>query len=634
MGWYLQECIARLSMLFPGASLSWQYGPALAGTHLGVMMDVVYAALSSTGPVLDKNEDSIGFWQPETSDELLVRGSIAALADGVGGHGNGDLASRLAVESALAKFKTASLQIPRKQWISEIFSAANTQVFNQGLQIQAGARMATTLTVTMFNNNDVIIGHVGDCRVFHINGREIRCLTSDHSYVAMQRKLGLITEQEARGSNLRSMLMRTVGQEMTLSPDIFTVFVHPRETIVQCSDGLHVCVTESEIFEVVSKTEPDEACRRLIELAVRRGTDDNLSVQVIRVKAIEQVAYHRGLPYIVKGTSQMSNDVQAGEILDERFKLEAVLGRSGMATIFKATDQQTKNTVAIKVPLMQYESDPAFFSRFEREEEIGKSLDHPYILHIVPVGSKSRPYLVMEYLQGQTLGSLLRSIKRLSIKDSLRIASRLCDALDYMHRRRNNIVHRDLKPENIMICNDGSLRIMDFGIAKACGMRRITFGGFSPTMGTPDYMAPEQVKGQRGDERTDIYSLGAILYEMVTGAAPYEGHNAYLIMNARLLGDPPAPRKLNPDIPPEVEEIILHALERDPKNRFSSAAEMKEELDSLGKVCLTNRAARLKPVITPAPWSHWAKMVLFYVLGPVLLAILGFVILISLQHKQ
>jgi serine/threonine-protein kinase len=151
------------------------------------------------------------------------------------------------------------------------------------------------------------------------------------------------------------------------------------------------------------------------------------------------------------------------------------------------------------------------------------------------------------------------------------------------------IVHRDLKPENVMLCRDGSLRIMDFGIAKAAAMRRLTFAGFSPSMGTPDYMAPEQVKGKRGDERTDIYALGAILYEMVTGNAPFEGANPYLIMNARLVGDPIAPRIRNSHVPPEVEETILHAMERDPRDRYQTAAEMKADLDHPDQVALTGR---------------------------------------------
>src|SRR6202043_3177196 len=172
----------------------------------------------------------------------------------------------------------------------------------------------------------------------------------------------------------------------------------------------------------------------------------------------------------------------------------------------------------------------------EREEEIGRALDHPGILKIVPVDPKerSRPYLVMEYLEGQTLDEVMQQAKPRPEADALRLVSRWCDAIGYMHE--HGVIHRDLKPQNVMLCNDGSLRIMDFGIAKAAASRRITFGGFSPTMGTPDYMAPEQVKGQRGDARVDIYSVGAVLYEMVTGHRLFEAETDYERMNARLVG--------------------------------------------------------------------------------------------------
>jgi serine/threonine-protein kinase len=209
---------------------------------------------------------------------------------------------------------------------------------------------------------------------------------------------------------------------------------------------------------------------------------------------------------------------------------------------------------------------------------------------------------------------LLREKKKLSVAEALRICSRICEALEYMHRPEINIIHRDLKPDNVMLCSDGTIRLMDFGISKSV-LRKITFAGLAQNpLGTPDYMAPEQVKGRRGDARTDLYCLGAMLYEMTTGQVPFTGDDTYVIMNARLVGDPVAPRQLNAEIPPEVEELILHALARDPGDRHQSAAELKRELDNPSAVRITGRNLRLNAA---EPWK-----VKLSVLQPTLLAIL------------
>ena len=305
----------------------------------------------------------------------------------------------------------------------------------------------------------------------------------------------------------------------------------------------------------------------------------------------------------------MSREVEVGEVLDGRFHITGVIARSTTATIFKATDIKTGLLAAVKVPFMQFESDPNFFARFQREEAIGRELDHPFILKVLPVADKSRPYIAMDYLEGQTLARLLHSVRPLPVADALQIARRICQALDYLQRR--DVVHRDLKPDNVMLCDDGSIRLMDFGIARTAGVRRLTFHA---TMGTPDYMAPEQVRGKRGDARTDIYSLGAMLYEMVTGSVPFPGDNPYVAMRARLVGDPVAPRKLNDQVPPAVEEIILHALEPNPEDRYPTAAALQADLEAPETVALTGRHERLRP---PALWK-----VRLRVLPAVLLAVL------------
>jgi serine/threonine-protein kinase len=296
-----------------------------------------------------------------------------------------------------------------------------------------------------------------------------------------------------------------------------------------------------------------------------------------------------------------------------------------MATIYKAFDTKENHTVALKIPHMQYESDVSFFSRFQREADIGHILNHPNILkYYDPDPNQSRPYIVMEFLEGRTLAQVLNEVKPFPVDDALQVAARIADALDHMHQK--GVVHRDLKPQNIMILKDGALRIMDFGIARATDMRRLTFVGFTPAMGTPDYMAPEQVKGKRGDARTDIYSLGAMLYEMVTGVLPFEADNPFMVMNARVTGDPKAPRKVNPAVPVEVEELILHAMERDPRKRFQTAKEMKAQLEDTSLVKVTGRHHHLRePKVWSAQW-HSARLGILCSVGTVVFFALMFLL--------
>lgn len=304
-----------------------------------------------------------------------------------------------------------------------------------------------------------------------------------------------------------------------------------------------------------------------------------------------------------------------------------------MATILKAEDTACGDAlVAIKVPHLEYESDPLFFSRFQREEEIGLSLNHPYIMKFIEVpGEKSRPYIVTEYLNGCTLAHVLEAMRPLPEKDALKIASLVCDALQHMHDR--GVVHRDLKPQNIMLCKDRSLRIMDFGIARDTSSRRITRLGNSKSMGTPDYMAPEQVEGKHADRRTDIYNLGALMYEMLTGSVPFTAENEWAALNARVTGDPVAPRKLNRDLSAQAEEIVLRALRRDPSERYASAREMKAELDCSEHVRVTGLSDRLQE---PTPWKpKWSERPLVLVsllIGPVVIGILAISWLLLRQH--
>ncbi len=587
-------------------------------------MELTYAEICVPGPVRSNNEDQVGFWQPDTAEDRRDHGAIAVMADGVGGSRRGEIASALAVQSALDVFCTANSAPDPRRVIRQAFDLASKAIYDDSLKNPELGQMCTTLTAAVFRHNEVTIGFVGDTRAYLVRRRRIEQLTTDHNQVGFRLKYGLIRENDAMTSPDRSLLTRSLGGEPICRLDFIKREVYPQDTIVLCTDGLYGFATDVEILDLVSHHEPAEAARLLLKLVEKRNGEDNISIQVIRINQVHRAIFFRGVQtgYLKNHTVEAKAEYSAGAVLDNRFEIAECVSRSGMACIYKARDRKTGQTVAIKVPHMQFESDVAGSTRFEREEEIGQTLRHPLVLKIIPVEEqKSRPYIVMEYLEGRTLADLLKEVKPLPEADAVAIASRICEALEYLHQQK--VVHRDLKPQNIMLCRDGSIRIMDFGIAKSAQARRMTFVGFTPAMGTPDYMAPEQVQGKRGDERTDIYSLGAILYEMATGSTLFEGENPYVVMNSRLTGDPAPPRKVNPKLTPVLEEIILHALERNPANRYPSAAAMKADLDDYEKVPLTERWRRLQP---PQIWKTRYRMVPI-VAGLVLLNILLFLLL-------
>jgi serine/threonine protein kinase len=280
-----------------------------------------------------------------------------------------------------------------------------------------------------------------------------------------------------------------------------------------------------------------------------------------------------------------------------------------MASIFRATDTRDGRTVAIKVPHPQMEADPVLFDRFHREEAIGIALDHPGVMKVYKDEDRSQLYMVMEWVDGRLLRQIMTEKGKIPVDRAARITINILNALEYIHT--HGVVHRDLKPENVMVDANDNIKLIDFGIAGQDGSRRLTFAKLSQVMGTPDYISPEQVKGKRGDGRSDIYALGVMLYEMVTGETPFKGPNPFAIINDRMLNNPVPPRELNPAITPQLQEIIYRAIERDPKNRYASAHEFANDLEHQDQVGVADRPELRdwKQRRTP-----WLRRVAFYVI--------------------
>ncbi|PYV31683.1 MAG: hypothetical protein DMG22_15985 [Acidobacteria bacterium] len=316
-----------------------------------------------------------------------------------------------------------------------------------------------------------------------------------------------------------------------------------------------------------------------------------------------------------------------GDRLDH-YRIESLVARSGMASIFRATDLDTGRPVAIKVPHPEMESDPVFFERFQREENIGKRLDHPGVIKVFPDDRRSRMYMVMEWVEGKLLRQVLNEQRKFPPDRAVRIALSLARTLDYIHG--NGVVHRDLKPENIVVAADDSTKIIDFGIASNAGARRITFSNLQSALGTPDYISPEQVKGKRGDARADLYALGVMLYEMLTGKVPWTGSSPFLIMNDRLLNNPVPPREIDPEISPQLQEIIYRALERDPGKRYTTAREFTLDLEHPDRVGVADRDELRDWKRRRSPWP---RKIAFYVLLALIPIVIFALLLFVAKHS-
>jgi eukaryotic-like serine/threonine-protein kinase len=296
---------------------------------------------------------------------------------------------------------------------------------------------------------------------------------------------------------------------------------------------------------------------------------------------------------------------QVGQTLDGRFLLTDVIGRGGMATIFKAKDLENDSApVVVKVPLPIFASGAGSWSIFQHEEEIGRRLDHPNILKFLALApDKHRSYIVTEFVAGASLASRLKGHVCLPEREALSIASQICDALDYVHGI--GVVHYDLKPDNVMLRPDGTIRLIDFGLAHTAVTTRFAFSGPAVALGSADYVAPEQIARKRGRKSVDIYGVGAMLYEMLTGRPPFPGDDPFVVASVRVLGDPPAPRSLNPNISRQAEDIVLRALRRNPAERYASAVAMKADLDHPERMTVVGLSDRLEPVTR---WRRWRRM--------------------------
>jgi hypothetical protein len=288
-----------------------------------------------------------------------------------------------------------------------------------------------------------------------------------------------------------------------------------------------------------------------------------------------------------------------GEVLADRYELEELVGTGGMSSVFRAHDRLLDRKVALKVLHEQYTEDDEYVARFKHEARSVATLSHPNIVTVIDRGEhENRQFIVFEYVEGDNLKQLIQRRGPAPVSTALELGMQISRGLSFAHQQ--GLVHRDVKPQNVLLNGDGQAKVTDFGIARSLDVKH----GMTQTgtvLGTSDYIAPEQAQGQRVDEHTDVYSLGVVLYELLTNEVPFPGEN-FVAVAMRHINEPPPPiRDKRPDVPPRVEAAIQRAMAKDPNDRFATMAEFCGELEA----CLAELQSQGTQVVgAPAPGAR------------------------------
>jgi len=557
----------------------------------------------SAAGIKDSNDDSCGIRVPDAA-LLRTRGIAAVIADGMSGSEAGKLAAEACVTGFLADYFATPESWSTETAGAKVLTALNRWLYGQGRrEYESIQAMVTTLSVLVIKSATAHLFHVGDTRIYRMRRGRLECLTRDHRV-----RLGAD----------KNVLSRAMGIELHMEIDYRALPVEQGDIYLLTTDGVHDFLDDAALAAFVydPDCDPDAAATRIAEQALASGSHDNVTCQVLRIDLLPDLDEHEF--YQKFSELPFPPVLEPGMVLDG-YKVVRELHASKRTQVYLAVDAQTDRKVILKTPSVNYSDDAEYIDGFLHEEWAGRRIRNQHVLRVFePHGRRQCLYYVTEYIDGWTLRQWMNDNPEPALEDVREILRQIAAGLRAFHRLE--MVHQDLKPENIMIDRYGTVRIIDFGSTRIAGIEEITTPlARNNLLGTRNYTAPEYLQGLQGDNISDIYSLGVIAYELLTGRLPYGRHELTPRRLRRVRYRPAA--QINPEVPLWMDRALQKAVAIERSRRYAVLSEFMHDL-SYPNPGFTARS--IEPLIERNPLLVWKGIaLLLFLLNVVWLVLLS-----------
>ncbi len=547
---------------------------------------------SSNAGIKADNEDYFGAFVPD-NDQLESKGIAVAIADGMSGSDGGKEASQMSVRMFMDDYYSTSESWTVKKAVTKVMSAMNSWLYSQGQQrFDSPKGMVTTFSAIVIKSQTVHLFHIGDSRIYRLRDGDFEQLTQDH-------RIWISQDEE--------YLSRALGIDLNLNIDYKSMPAQEGDIYFFSTDGVHDFVNDGELQEHIEAHVADlqQVSERIVEAAKANKSTDNITCQLIKIDALPKANKDEFFDQLTR--LPFPPDLRGGNIIDG-YKIIRELKSSSRSQVYLAEDtlDEISRKVVIKTPSVNFEDDPAYIDLFLHEEWVGKRLNSEHLIKTcASKRQRSFLYTVLEYIHGQTLAQWMDDNPQATLVQMRGTVTQITKGLRAMHRME--MIHQDLKPDNIILDSNNTLKIIDFGSTKIAGLAEIqSILEHSQIVGTANYSAPEYFKGERGSNRSDIFSLGVIAYEMLTGKLPYGEIQPEKARKKKFIYR--SARQYNASIPDWIDRSLQKATHPIPEKRYGLLSEFISDLNKPNTSLLD---ADPRPLLERNPLRFWQALAFF-----------------------